>query len=92
VTPNTIRFHERTGLLPAPARTIGDHRRYHERAIARLQFIRGGGSACGWPTSPNCSHCARPGSAPVNRLPTCCGGGWPRWTRKLPGWPTCDLS
>lgn len=37
----TIRYYERTGLLPAPARTTGDHRRYGERAIDRLQFIRG---------------------------------------------------
>lgn len=41
VTPDTIRYYERTGLLPAPARTTGDHRRYDERAVDRLQFIRG---------------------------------------------------
>jgi DNA-binding transcriptional MerR regulator len=39
--PDTIRYYERTGLLPAPARTAGDHRRYDERMIDRLQFIRG---------------------------------------------------
>lgn len=39
--PDTIRYYERTGLLPAPARTAGDHRRYDDRAIDRLQFIRG---------------------------------------------------
>lgn len=41
VQPDTIRYYERTGLLPAPARTAGDHRRYDERALDRLQFIRG---------------------------------------------------
>lgn len=41
VRPDTIRYYERTGLLPAPARTAGDHRRYDERAVDRLQFIRG---------------------------------------------------
>jgi DNA-binding transcriptional MerR regulator len=41
VRPDTIRYYERTGLLPAPARTAGDHRRYDERALDRLQFIRG---------------------------------------------------
>jgi DNA-binding transcriptional MerR regulator len=41
VAPDTIRYYERTGLLPAPARTAGDHRRYHEHALDRLQFIRG---------------------------------------------------
>jgi DNA-binding transcriptional MerR regulator len=39
--PDTIRYYERTGLLPAPARTAGDHRRYDNRAIDRLRFIRG---------------------------------------------------
>ena len=39
--PDTIRYYERTGLLPAPARTTGDHRRYDECAIDRLRFIRG---------------------------------------------------
>ncbi len=41
VRPDTIRYYERTGLLPAPARTAGDHRRYDEQALDRLQFIRG---------------------------------------------------
>jgi MerR family transcriptional regulator, mercuric resistance operon regulatory protein len=39
--PDTIRYYERTGLLPAPARTTGDHRRYDHRAVDRLRFIRG---------------------------------------------------
>jgi DNA-binding transcriptional MerR regulator len=39
--PDTIRYYERTGLLPPPARTAGDHRRYDDRAIDRLRFIRG---------------------------------------------------
>ena len=41
VRPDTIRYYERTGLLPPPARTAGDHRRYGEDALDRLQFIRG---------------------------------------------------
>ncbi len=41
VRPDTIRYYEREGLLPAPARTAGDHRRYDERSLDRLQFIRG---------------------------------------------------
>ncbi len=39
--PDTIRYYERTGLLPPPARTAGEHRRYDDRAIDRLRFIRG---------------------------------------------------
>jgi len=38
---DTIRYYERTGLLPEPARTTGDHRRYDHHAVDLLQFIRG---------------------------------------------------
>lgn len=41
LTPDTIRYYERAGLLPAPTRTTGDHRRYDEETVDRLQFIRG---------------------------------------------------
>jgi MerR family transcriptional regulator, mercuric resistance operon regulatory protein len=41
VRPDTIRYYERVGLLPAPARTAGDHRRYSVAVIDRLLFIRG---------------------------------------------------
>jgi DNA-binding transcriptional MerR regulator len=46
VRTDTIRYYERTGLLPEPARTTGGShgrgwRRYDERALDRLQFIRG---------------------------------------------------
>ncbi|MFG6458601.1 Cd(II)/Pb(II)-responsive transcriptional regulator [Roseateles sp. BYS96W] len=36
----TIRFYEREGLLPAPARTQGNFRVYETRHLERLQFIR----------------------------------------------------
>ena len=38
---DTVRYYERIGLLPAPARTTGAHRRYDENVIDRLRFIRG---------------------------------------------------
>jgi DNA-binding transcriptional MerR regulator len=46
VRPDTIRYYERTGLLPEPARTTGGShgrgwRRYDAQALDRLQFIRG---------------------------------------------------
>jgi DNA-binding transcriptional MerR regulator len=41
VPADTVRYYERIGLLPAQARTSGDHRRYGEAAIDRLLFIRG---------------------------------------------------
>jgi len=36
----TIRFYEREGLLPAPARTAGNYRSYAEVHAERLSFIR----------------------------------------------------
>ena len=36
----TIRYYERIGLLPAPARTEGNYRVYGEAALNRLSFIR----------------------------------------------------
>ena len=36
----TIRYYERIGLLPAPARTGGDYRAYDEGHVGRLSFIR----------------------------------------------------
>jgi MerR family copper efflux transcriptional regulator len=40
VSPDTIRFYEREGLLPAPRRTASGHRIYDHVAFVRLQFIR----------------------------------------------------
>lgn len=36
----TIRYYERIGLLPAPARTAGNYRAYERRHLDRLSFIR----------------------------------------------------
>lgn len=36
----TIRYYEHVGLLPAPARTAGQQRRYDNQAVRRLNFIR----------------------------------------------------
>jgi Cu(I)-responsive transcriptional regulator len=36
----TIRFYEKLGLLPAPARTRGNYRAYGAGQLARLSFIR----------------------------------------------------
>lgn len=40
VNIETIRYYERVGLLPAPARTQGKHRSYDESHLRRLAFIR----------------------------------------------------
>jgi DNA-binding transcriptional MerR regulator len=36
----TVRWYERVGLLPAPARTSGNYRAYGPPYLARLSFIR----------------------------------------------------
>jgi MerR family copper efflux transcriptional regulator len=40
VSPDTVRFYEREGLLPPPERTASGHRVYGQDAFVRLQFIR----------------------------------------------------
>lgn len=39
VASHAIRFYERENLMPEPARTQANYRRYPEDALARLQFI-----------------------------------------------------
>ncbi|WP_286823386.1 MULTISPECIES: MerR family transcriptional regulator [unclassified Idiomarina] len=39
VASHAIRFYERENLMPEPARTQANYRRYPEDAITRLQFI-----------------------------------------------------
>ena len=36
----TVRYYERIGLLPKPARTAGNYRSYGDPELARLRFIR----------------------------------------------------
>lgn len=40
VKPDTLRFYERSGLMPKTERTPGGYRAYGPEALARLQFIR----------------------------------------------------
>ncbi|HEY1625869.1 MAG TPA: heavy metal-responsive transcriptional regulator [Streptosporangiaceae bacterium] len=41
VRPDTIRYYERSGVLPPPCRSEGDHRRYGPADVDRLLFVRG---------------------------------------------------
>lgn len=41
VRPDTVRYYEKAGLLPAPPRTEAGYRRYPRHEIDRIQFIRG---------------------------------------------------
>ena len=40
LSADTLRYYERIGLLPEVARNAGGQRRYGERDIARLRFVR----------------------------------------------------
>jgi MerR family mercuric resistance operon transcriptional regulator len=40
VNVETVRYYQRRGLLPKPARPLGGIRRYPPEALARLRFIR----------------------------------------------------
>src|SRR3989442_10703330 len=40
LTVDAIRFYEKSGLLPRPARTQGGYRLYEEREVADLEFIQ----------------------------------------------------
>jgi DNA-binding transcriptional MerR regulator len=41
IAPDTVRYYERTGLLPAPERTSSGYRSYDANAVDRLRFIQG---------------------------------------------------
>lgn len=40
VKPDTVRFYERTGLLPKPGRSPNGYRSYDEPALDEIRFIR----------------------------------------------------
>jgi Hg(II)-responsive transcriptional regulator len=40
VNPQTLRYYERRGLLPEPARTLSGYREFDEAAVTRMQFIK----------------------------------------------------
>lgn len=40
VKPDTIRFYERSGLLPKPSRTGSGYRVYDDGALSQMRFIR----------------------------------------------------
>lgn len=41
VSPGTIRYYERAGLLPPPERTAAGYRQYDTGAVDRFRFIQG---------------------------------------------------
>ena len=41
VRPDTVRYYERAGLLPAPPRTSAGYRLYPAGTVDRMRFIQG---------------------------------------------------
>jgi DNA-binding transcriptional MerR regulator len=41
VSPDTVRYYERTGLLRPPRRTAAGYRSYDDGAVDRMRFIQG---------------------------------------------------
>ena len=41
ISPDTVRYYGRLGLLPETGRTGAGHRYYDEAALERLRFIKG---------------------------------------------------
>ena len=41
LSPDTVRYHERVGLLPEPARSAAGYRLYDHTAVGRLRLIKG---------------------------------------------------
>ncbi|HYY77601.1 MAG TPA: heavy metal-responsive transcriptional regulator [Actinomycetes bacterium] len=41
LSPDTVRYYERVGLLPAPARSAAGYRLYDQAAVGRLRLIKG---------------------------------------------------
>ncbi|MFN2507314.1 MAG: heavy metal-responsive transcriptional regulator [Chthoniobacterales bacterium] len=40
IKPDSVRFYERSGLLPKPSRTASGYRVYDESAVTQLRFIK----------------------------------------------------
>jgi hypothetical protein len=41
LSPDAVRYYERRGLLPQPARSAAGWRLYDEHAVERLRFVKG---------------------------------------------------
>jgi MerR family transcriptional regulator, mercuric resistance operon regulatory protein len=41
ISPDAVRYYERLGVLPRPARSAAGYRRYDQGAVERLRFVKG---------------------------------------------------
>ena len=56
VKPDTIRFYERSGLLPKPQRLASGYRVYDDAALKQIRFIRRASFAAGITNSSSSSE------------------------------------
>ena len=63
----TIRYYERVGLLPAPARSSGGYRLYGTGHLKRLSFIRRARARVLARRGANAADSGRSATAPVRR-------------------------
>jgi DNA-binding transcriptional MerR regulator len=87
LSADTVRYYERVGLLPEPARSAAGYRLYDQTAVGRLRLIKGAqraglrlreiGELLQSPTKA---------SAPAATPRPCSANGWPR---SAPNWTAC---
>ena len=90
VKADTVRYYERAGLLPAPARTSSGYRTYDASAVDRMKFIQGA-QRLGRRLADiqQLLTIATPAPARVSLPSTCCDAGSPNSTPRWPGSPPC---
>jgi Major Facilitator Superfamily/MerR family regulatory protein len=75
LSADTVRYYERVGLLPEPARSAAGYRLYDQAAVGRLRLIKGG--PAGWAAAAGDRRAApgrRPGQCPCGHTETLAWG------------------
>jgi hypothetical protein len=73
LSADTVRYYERVGLLPPPARSAAGYRLYDQDTVGRLHLIKVlSGPDCGCARSSSCSRSPTAASAPAATPRPCC--------------------
>ena len=87
LSPDTVRYYERVGLLPEPACSAAGYRLYDQAAVGRLRLIKGAQRAgLRLREIGELLQVADRGQCPCGHTETCCASGWPR---SAPSWTAC---
>jgi DNA-binding transcriptional MerR regulator len=90
LSADTVRYYERVGLLPEPARSAAGYRLYDQDAVARLRLIRGAQRAgLRLREIGELLQVADQACAPAGTPRPSCASGWPR---SGPSWSACAAS